>query len=326
LTRRPTRNYQTDTYSKGKIGHAPYKHRRPFWLPASNYYILAAAAAIALFFIIWGILFDDGEDAPWIVSGIAASGVLASAVVLREIVLRRAQKRYLLTQRRLDENLKSISSHSDPNAAYNKLSLEKHAVIVKGIQQKSEATRVLGKVSEGHLEVFEMCNDYLSLNKQQMETVGVGSPRLAALRRGKEIVQNLHYFHLMSWAQNESRYLTQESKIRVKISDKLEVAQRALTILNSASEFYPNDRRLVESERALKEFITSIKVSHLIEQAERAVFKGNNKRALNHYQDALFFLARENNQNEQGQLITEKINAEVEKLRQISIKTIDKND
>jgi hypothetical protein len=326
LTRRPTRDFQTDRYSKGKIGHASYKSRRPFWLPASNYYILTAAAAIALFFIIWGILFDAEEDTPWIASGIAASGVLASAVVLREIVLRRAQKRYLLTQRRLDENLKSISLQADANAVYNKLSLEKHAFIVKEIQQKSDAARVLGKVSEGHLEVFEMCNNYLSLNKQQMETVGVGSPRLAALRRGKEIVQNLHYFHLMSWAQNESRYLTQESKIRVKISDKLEVAQRALTILNSASEFYPNDRRLIESEQALKEFLTSIKVSHLIEQAERAVFKGNNKRALNHYQDALFFLARENNQNEQGQLITEKINAEIEKLRQISIKTIDKNE
>jgi hypothetical protein len=96
--------------------------------------------------------------------------------------------------------------------------------------------------------------------------------------------------------------------------------------LNSASEFYPNDRWLIESEQVLKEFITSIKVSHLIEQAERAVFKGNNKRALNHYQDALFFLARENNQNEQGRVISEGINAEIEKLRQISIKTIDNND
>jgi hypothetical protein len=34
----------------------PRKFRRPFWLPASNYYVLAIAVTIAFFFLVWGIL------------------------------------------------------------------------------------------------------------------------------------------------------------------------------------------------------------------------------------------------------------------------------
>ncbi len=101
------------------------------------------------------------------------------------------------------------------------------------------------------------------------------------------------------------------------MSEKLESAQQALIILISALEFYPDDRQLVESETALKEFIMSIKVSHWIEQGERSAFKGNYKRAINHYRDALFFMARENVQTEERESVALKINKEIESINQI---------
>lgn len=318
MTGRTNREYRIDKFSKEKFGPTPYKYRRPFWLPASSYYVLTAAITTALFFIIWGILREEDEEAPWVMSGILASIVLATAVFMREIILRKARMRYLITQKRLDANIKNVSVPVGANQNSDKLTLEKNASIIQQIKQKSEAARILGKLSEGHLEVFQMCNEYLLLNKRQMETVGIGSPRLAALRRGKEIVQELHHFHLLSWAQNETRYLTQESKIRVTMSEKLESAQRAIVTLNSALEFYPDDRQLLESEAVLKEFITSIKVSHSIEQAERAAFKGNYKRAINHYRDALFYMAGENAPSRELELTAEKINAEIENLRRLS--------
>lgn len=318
MTGRPNHEYRIDKFSKGKFGQTPYKYRRPFWLPASNYYVLTAAITTALFFIFWGILREEGEDAPWITSGILASVVLVMAVFLREVILRKARMRYLLTQRRLDANIKNVSVPVGANVNFNKLTLEKNASIIQQIRQKSEAARILGKLSEGHLDVFQMCDQYLLLNKRQMETVGIGSPRLAALRRGREIVQELHFFHLLSWAQNETRVLTQESKIRATMPEKLESAQRALATLNSALEYYPDDRQLLESEAVVKEFITSIKVFHSIEQAERAAFKGSYKRAINHYRDALFFMARENAQSREMELTAEKINAEIENLHRLS--------
>jgi len=317
LTGRQNREYQLDRFSKPRIGQARYKYRRPFWLPAASYYVLTTAVAIALFFIFWTILNDEGEEAPWIPSGIIASVVLVIAVFLREVILRKARIRYLQTQKQLDANLKTISSHRVGVQSSIKLTLEQNAAIIKEIQRKSEAARILGKLSEGHLEVFEMCNEYILLNRQQMGTVGIGSPRLAALRRGREIVSKLHHFHLLTWAQNETRHLTQESKIRVTISEKLESAQRALIILISALEFYPDDRQLLDSETALKEFITSIKVSYWIEQGERSAFKGNYKRAINHYRDALFFMARENVQTGDRESVALKINKEIENINQI---------
>ncbi len=320
MTGRTNREYQIDRFSGRKAGQTPYKYRRPFWLPASSYYVLTAAATAAVFFIFCGILQEAREEAPWVTSGILASVVLGVGVFLREIVLRKARARYLLAQRNLDANLKIIPAPVGANLNASKLTIQKNASIIQEIRQKSEAARTLGKLSDAHLEVFEMCDEYLLLNKRQMETVGIGSPRLAALRRGKEVVERLHHFHLLSWAQNETRSLTRESKVRATISEKLESAQRALETLNSALEFYPNDKQLLESEGALREFITSIKVSHWVEQAERAAFKGNFKRAINYYRDALFFMARENVQSEDRILIAEKINAEIEKLQQLSLK------
>ncbi|HEY0426209.1 MAG TPA: hypothetical protein VGC76_00255 [Pyrinomonadaceae bacterium] len=321
MAKKPNRNNQVKASSQRNLGYDSYKYRRPFWLPASNYYVLAIAVMIAFFFLIWGIL-HDGDDAPWIPAGMGASLVLVGAVVLREIILRKARDRYLSAQKKLDYNIKNVALHSNINRNQNKLSIEKNAFIIQEITRKSDAAKVLGKLPEGHLEVFEMCNEYLTINEKELETVGVGSPRLAALRRGREVVQDLHHFHLLTWAQIESLALTQEAKNRVTISEKLEMAQKALTVLDSALQFYPNQTKLIESENALKEFIASIKVSHWIEQAERSAFKGNYKRAITHYRDALFFLARGNIQREEKEIIAEKINTEIAKLREVAGKRI----
>lgn len=316
LTGKPNLNKEFDARS----------FRRPFWLPASNYYVLAIAVTIAFFFLVWGILHEGADDTPWIPAGISASAVLIGAVILREVILRRARNQYLLAQKQLDHNLNNIAHHSRRSQHTNKLSVEKNAAIIKEIEKKSEAAQILGKLPEGHLEVFEMCDEYLRVNKKELETVGIGSPRLAALRRGKEKVQNLHRFHLLAWAEIESRGLTRDAKNRVTMSEKLEAAQKALTVLDSALQFYPGETQLSESADALREFVASIKISHWVEQAERSAFKGNYKRAISHYRDALFFLARENIHNEEKEIIAEKINSEIAKLREISEKKIKSGD
>lgn len=318
MTRRPNNKYQTQRFVTKKIGRDSNKYRRPFWLPASSYYILMTAIALAFFFFLWGILHEGGEDMPWIMAGIGASILIIGAVVLREIVLRNARNNFLSAQKRLDSNLNKVAPQVSPSSDANKLTVQQNALIIKEIQKKSEAAKVLGKLSEGHLEVFEMCREYLTVNKNQLETVGLGSPRLAALRRGREIVEELHHFHLLAWAELESRLFSQEAKSRAIISEKLEMSQKALSVLSFALQFYPNEPQLVESDEALKEFAASIKISHLVEQAERAAFKGNYKLAINHYQDALFFLARENVKSEEKEIIAEKINSEIEKIRELS--------
>ena len=316
MTERPNRTNQIRRFPPS-IKNNPAKTGRPFWLPASNYYVLAVAVAIALFFLIWGIM-HDGDDAPWITAGVGASVILISAVFLREFVLRKARNRYLLVQQRLDYTLDNVRLHTKSPVADKKLTLEKNAEIIKQIQKKSDAAKVLMKLADGHQEVFEMCGEYLEINRRELENVGAGSPRLAGLRRGRQIVGDIHRFHLMTWAEIETRNLTQDAKNRVTIAEKTETAQKALNVIQTALQYYPNEQRLIESEDAIIEFVTSIRVSHFVEQAERSAFKGNYKRAVSHYKDALFVLARENKPNRETDLLAEQINTKIQKILEIS--------
>ncbi len=292
--------------------------RRPFWIPASSFYFLAAAIALGFFFLVWGILHDGEEPTPWIPAGLGASVVLIGAVVLREIVLRRTRRRFLLAQKQLDDNLRQLSFRPGPARSVKKLSIERNAEIIRQIQKKSDAAKVLMRLADGHLEVAEVCDEYLKINQRELQLAGAGSPRLAALRRGHEIVAALHKFHLLAWAEIETHNFTQAAKNRVTIAEKTETAQKALNVLETALNAYPSERRLVESKEAVREFMVSIKIAHLVEEAERAVFKGNHKRALSSYRDALFLLSRENAAKEEIKLISEKINGEIEKLKAIA--------
>lgn len=289
-------------------------YRRPFWLPAPAYYFLTFGIALAVFFLVWGII-HEGEDMPWVLAGLSAGVTIVAAVILREVFLRQSRERFLLAQRRLDFNLRGAAS---PNS--NKLTLEKNASLIKDIERKSEAAKVLGKLSEAHFDVFEVCNEYLQRTERELETIAVGSPRLAAIRRGREKVSDLHRHHLLNWAAIESKTLTQEARVRATIGEKVEAAQRALAVLDSALEYYPEDAQLRESAEAVHDFIASIKISHWIELAERAAFKGDYKRAVRNYRDALFYLGRENVRSEERDLIAERINLEIEKLREVSKK------
>ena len=317
MNSKPNRQYHLQRISARDHGLSQRKHSRPYWLPASSYYVLTVAVVIAFFLLFGEFLHEAGEETPWISAGIGAFILMGCAVFIREVILRKARDRVISIEKRLDFNLKNVppvAAHSNRNI--NKLSIEKNIEIINKIQLKSEAAKVLGRLSNGHFEVYEICNEYLRVNRIELENIGVGSPRLASLRRGKEIVQDIHRYHLLSWAQIESQSLTQKAKTLTNVSDRLEIAQNALSVLNTASEYYPDEVKLVESESALNEFIASIKISHWVEEAERSAFKGNYKKAISHYKDALYFLARENVQSIQKDSIAAKINSEIDILRE----------
>ncbi|MEO7659750.1 MAG: hypothetical protein ABIV48_09060, partial [Pyrinomonadaceae bacterium] len=203
------------------------RFRRPFWLPASNYYVLAVAISTAFFFLVWGILHDGGEELPWVTAGISASVMLCGAVILREIVLRRARNRYLRQQRML-ENMMSrggAERHLRDPMNSSKLTLERNAAILNEIQLKSEAARILNKVSAGHQEVFELCSEYILRNDFELKTVGAGSPRLAPLLKGRSAAAEFHKYHLLKWAEIESRNLTNDARSRPNPAEKIEAAQ-----------------------------------------------------------------------------------------------------
>ena len=291
--------------------------RRPMWLPASNYYALTMAVVIAFFFLVWGILHDGGDETPWISAGIGASAILFGAVVLRELIMRRARNRYVRAQRSFDRELREVYSRLGNERDTEKLTLDQNEAILSDIAKKSSAARTLGKFSAAHREVFELCGDYLARNKRELAMIGTGSPRLVPLRKSRERVAEYHRYHVLQWAEIEARELTQDAKSRSKLSEKVESAQAAMNVIDSALGFYPAERSLLESREVVVELIASIKVAHWVERAERAAFKGEYKEARSHYRDALFYLGRDNISSEDREIAASRINAEIERLRQL---------
>ncbi len=290
------------------------RNRRPFWVPASTYYMMALALTAALFFILWGILNDSLVEAPHITAGISASIFLFGAVVLREIVLRRAGNRLIQDQRRFEHSFVSPSVHSGDS---RKLTIERNAAILNGIKRKSEAARVLGKFSAGHREVFELCGDYILQNDVELKSVNASSPRLSPLLKGRTLANDLHKFHMLKWAEIEVTSLTTEARNRATPEEKIESARGALDVIEESLEFYPSERSLLQSRELLQDMLVSIKVSNWIEQAERATFKKDFTLAKSLYRDALFDLGRDNIHSPAREAAAVAINAEIERIRML---------
>lgn len=320
MARRANGANQVQRFSPRNDGYTLSKYNRPFWFPAQNYYLSVAALTIVIFFVIWAILSEGDEENPWLSATIVSVSFTLSGVFLREVLLKKLRKRYLLIEKRLDDNLANSKVKHKSDLRDGKLTIEKNTGIIAKIRQMSEAAKVLSNLPDGHFEVFQACNEYLSLNNKELKTVGVGSPRIAALIKGRNTVQKLHKFHLLNWAEIQARSLTSQANRLFSASDKMEKAEKALNVLESALKFYSDEKKLIDSRELIKKFIVSIKVSQHIEQAQHAAGEMDYDEAISLYKKALFLLSRINASNDERQPLVESINQEIEKISQLKNK------
>ncbi len=272
--------------------------------------VLASVVALALFFVLWWMLVSGGDEAPWLPAGLAASVVLLVALSAREVVMRRAWTRYLL------ENGISEQPGKKGRGTFEKKvhSSSLLSTRLQAIQKQSVEADSSGSAPEAHLEVFHLCQDYLSTTDEALR-LGVTGEKAIGIKAGQERVRALQKHHMLTWARDTSRMLTREAQQRARTSDKIETANRALDRLDSALKVYPGELELNESALAIKEFIASVKVAHWVELAERSAFKGHFRRAIDRYKDALFYLNRETVKEEVRLAGEERIGREIAALR-----------
>lgn len=289
-------------------------------MPSSFGYLLAAfVAAIALFFGLWWTLVSGGDEAPWIPAGLAASVVLLVALSAREVVMRRAWTRYLLDQGSESSARTSGEHKRSPEKSQSSSML---SATWRNIQRQSEDADS-STSPEAHYDVFHVCQDYLATADETLKSTTLSSDKRNSLRAAQERARTLQKHHLLTWARDSSRALTYEAQQRARMSERIEAANRALHCLETALTFYPQETELEESSSAIREFISSVKVAHWVELAERSAFKGHYRRAIDRYKDALFYLSRGSMKEEVRAANTERIGREIELLwgRLLSKKT-----
>jgi len=284
------RNPRPHQRSPDDLRHRPARGRMP---SSTGYLVIAIALAAGLFFFLWWVLVRGGDEAPWLPAGLASSVVLLVALSAREVVMRRAWTRYLL-ENGIHDTRRPVSSsqnsRSSSRSAKKGFSSSVHSAALRTIQKQSTAADSPHSTPEAHLDVAQLCHDYLASTDEAIRSGGYSSEKGIAIRAGQERVRALHKHHLLTWARGQSRLLTHEAQQRARTFDKIETANRALDCIDSASRIYPDEPELHESKTAISEFVASVKVAHWVELAERSAFKGHYRRAIDRYRDALFYL------------------------------------
>jgi tetratricopeptide (TPR) repeat protein len=268
----------------------------------------AAAAAGALFFVLWWML--QAEDSPWVPAGLAASVVMLVAAFARLLVARRAVRNR--DRHAMHDSHRYAAPH---RATFVQVmhSTSRHAAAVRALQKRS-ADADARDSAETHRELYELCNEYLIGAETALHSLALQADSRVALRAGQERVREMQKHHLLTWARNSARSLTHEAQQRARLYEKVETASRALDCIDQALKVYPDDDELRVSALAVREFITSSRVAHWIELAERAAFKGYFQRAIDCYRDALYYLSRDK-PDADGEAAAEQIMKEIDLLR-----------
>jgi hypothetical protein len=282
----------------------------------AGYMFVAGALALALFWVIWVLLRSENDDAPWIPAGLAAGSVILLAAAAREVVMRRAWARYT-------REMELVMGAGDPlrlpfkakTPANNWPGMQAQVAALRTLQQRLAELDTPSTPPESHLEAFKLCEQYLANTDEALRTPGGAAEMRAALRSGQERVRAYQRKHLLSWARGEATRLTHEAQRRVRHSDKIETAQRALEVLGEALRVYPGEQEFVDSSVALRNFIASVKVGQWVEMAERAAFRGRYARAVARYRDALFYLSRADMSEDARDEAANRIHREIEMLR-----------
>jgi hypothetical protein len=299
--------------------HLHRSNRRPFWLPALTYYFLSAAIAIGVFFLVWAILAETPDEKPWITAGLLSSFSLISSVVVREVILRTRRQKVFETQRKLDSILLAAPASARRHSNPIKLTLERNRVLLDEIVRKSEAAKVLTKLAESHKEVFQLCEGYLEVAARELPSVGIGSPRLAALTRGRGKVERLHRSHMLKWVEIEVKAHTQAAADAERTGVKIEKAHLALEAVNTALSHYPNEINILETKQVIEQLIFSINVTGVIRRAERAETRGNFVKALERLREAENIIESEGYGIGGSETIRERLRNDIERLERMGI-------
>ncbi|HEX8556930.1 MAG TPA: hypothetical protein VF668_02450 [Pyrinomonadaceae bacterium] len=302
---------------RGRVPAAGARRRPHPRMPSTAGYMFAAGSlSLLLFWLIWMLLRSEGDEAPWIPAGLAAGFVILFAAAAREVVMRRAWARYTREMELVMGAPEAARAAPRPKPGANSWpGMQAQVAALRGLQQRLAELDAANTPPESHLEAYKLCEQYLANTDEALRAPGGAAEMRAALRSGQERVRALQRKHLLAWARGEATRLTHEAQRRVRHSDRIETAQRALEVLGEALRVYPGEQELVDSSAALRNFIASVKVGQWVEMAERAAFRGRYARAVARYRDALFYLSRADMSEDARDEAAVRIQREIEMLR-----------
>ena len=286
-----------------------------------SFMLFAGIACVVLFCALWWTLAAVGDDTPWLPSGLIAGIAMIACVVAREIAVRRYETRSVLRRRRRRRQAREAKARFGQTVARSA-----PLGALRTLERRLVKTDNPQSTPEQHLDAYRACDKYLAQVTDALSRTSLEFDVRAALRAGVERVRVWQRHHLLAWARKESLRVIAEAQRQADTEDKILVAEQALDVFAEASRVYPQEPELAASAAAVREFIASVHISHWVARAEREVFKGNYAKAIDHYSDALFDLARADINEEARGEAAERITREVQLLRAHQATTVSSED
>lgn len=255
-------------------------------MSTGRYTALSGLAAATSFYVLWWMLNVEGEESPWVASGVASGMTILACIVWREIKVRRQDQLARL------HKLPNANRYQTKKRLGYTATLTAATTAIRRLERRLREIERRGATPSEHLEACRLCEQYLKSAEETLPTLGMGTEVRAAVRAGQERVGVLRKRHLLLWARKESQSLTMQAQQHTRPEDKIELAQNALAVIDEALQAYPNERELRDSGLAVREYIASVTLARWVTLAERAEFKNQITEAVDYYRDALFDLSR----------------------------------
>lgn len=94
----------------------------------------------------------------------------------------------------------------------------------------------------------------------------------------------------------------------------INAASKALLAIKEAKEELPNSTELCQMENNIRQYIHKTNLDGFLEAARKAAFKGQNKKAIDQYKEALFFIHNDEYDDSLQEDLIRDINEEIKKL------------
>ena len=142
-------------------------------MPSTSGYMAAAGATAAgLFFVLWWMLHNSGDEAPWVPAGLAASVVMLVAAAAREVVMRRAWTRYILDQGNQDQTIKGTRKRASGSSSSSSASNDSHSAALRALSKQCAEADAPGSLPEAHLAAYHACKEFLAGADESLRKIG----------------------------------------------------------------------------------------------------------------------------------------------------------
>lgn len=114
---------------------------------------------------------------------------------------------------------------------------------------------------------------------------------------------------------DESRAALEKSKLATTVNSKVSALSKAVLRIVDFKKQYPDDKDLQTMDEGLRKAIQEIQLTAFLDDAKKAEFKNNRKKALDKYYEALYFLQHDDIDDA---LQSESINIIETKIKELS--------